>query len=315
MPERPEPWRRYLDADYRILEIENTLAATDYFGDAIPTFSRGINTGYLGLFAGAVPRFDAGTVWIEPCVASWPDAPRPRFDPELPIFRRILEVSDALRANARGRYRLAFPDHLDAVTTLSQMRGVEALMFDLVDDPEPAAAFRDDLVAVWKRSFDFWVARDRAAGLAGVTNWARAYSPTRGGVVQCDFSAMLSPDLFRGFVRPELAAEAAHLDGALFHLDGPGQIPHVETILAIPGMTAIQWTPGAGRARPAGWPDLMRRLQAAGKALQVYCQMEDLDALFEMLRPEGVMFVFLENLPADAAREALRRIERWSART
>jgi len=313
LPSDPEPWRQYLDIAYRIDEIENTLASTDYFADTVPTFGRGVNTAYLGLFAGAQPKFDTTTVWIEPYVDAWAAAPPPRFDVDLPMVRRILEVSDALAANARGRYRLAFPDHLDAVTTMSQMRGVERLALDLADDPGPACEYRDALTEVWNRSFDFWVDREARAGLAGVTNWARAYSSTRGGVVQCDFSAMLSPEMFRWFVRPEIAAEAAHLDGAMFHLDGPGQLPHVDAICEIPGIRAIQWTPGAGKLRPVGWPDLMRRLQAKGQALQVYCTPDDLDGLFELLRPKGTMLVFLDAMTGDEARDVLRRIERWAA--
>ena len=78
---------------------------------------------YLGLFAGATPRFDRTTVWIEPFVDSWAAAPRPRFDVELPVFREILEVADSLAANARGRYRLAFPDHQHLIDRRHQADG------------------------------------------------------------------------------------------------------------------------------------------------------------------------------------------------
>ena len=51
------------------------------------------------------------------------------------------------------------------------------------------------------------VDREARAGLAGVTNWARAYSSTRGGVVRCDFSAMLSPETRAELVVPPAAAQ------------------------------------------------------------------------------------------------------------
>ena len=314
MPEDVDPVRTHLDIQYRIDEIENTLAWTDYLGDAVPTFRRGINTGYLGLFAGAVPKFAEGTVWIEPCVDDWSAATKPAFDTSLPMFQQIVEVSEALLANARGRYMLAFPDHLDAVTTMSQMRGVEDLCVDLLEDRDPACAFRDALTEVWKQSFDFWVEHDGRLGGDGVINWARAYSTTRGGVLQCDFSAMISPTMFEWFVRPELAAQAAHLDGAMYHLDGPGELPHVDILCDIPGLTAIQWVVGAGNPRPVEWPDLLKKLQDRGKAVQVYAKTEDLDRLFEILQPKGVMFVLRDELAPDAAREALRKIDAWAAR-
>ena len=308
-----DPRRLYLDSDYRIDAIENELSRTDYFGDAIPQVSRGINTVYLGQFAGAVPKFAADTVWCEPFVTDWGTTPRPKFDTELPVFQQILAVSDALIDNARGRYVPAFPDHLDVITAMSQMRGVEAFILDLVDAPEAACAYRDALTEVWKQSFDYWVERDGRAGLDGINNWATAYSPTRGGVLQCDFCAMISPEMFKWLVVPELAAEAQHLDGAMYHLDGPDALSHVDLICDIPGITVIQWVPGAGNPAPVEWPDLLRKLQDAGKALQFRCSVEELDRVCEMLRPEGVMLRMQGQPDADACRHALKRIEKWAA--
>jgi 5-methyltetrahydrofolate--homocysteine methyltransferase len=313
LPDNGDPSARYLNLEYRMVEIENTLATTDYLGDAVPTFHRGINTGYLGLFAGVQPDFTPRTVWIAPCVSDWEAAPVPRFDAQRPLFRRILEISRALTENARGRYMLALPDHLDAVTTMSQMRGVENLVYDLVDQPEPAHRYRDVLVEAWKASFDFWVAEDRARGCEGVTNWAQLYSGGRTGMLQCDFSYMISPELFEQFVRPELAAEAAHLDGACYHLDGPGEVVHVECLCGIHGLTCVQWIPGAGTPRAVEWPDLLTGLQDRGKAIQVYCEPEDLDGLFAFLRPEGVLFVIQGSLSREECAAVLRRMERWSA--
>ena len=313
LPENVEPERKHLDIAYRIDEIENTLAATDYFGDAIPNFRRGINTAYLGAFAGARPEFAEATVWIEPFVTDWAEAQRPKFDTDLPMFKRIVEVGDALAENARGRYMLAVPDHLDAITTMSQMRGVEDLCVELAQGCDAASAFRDEFVEVWKRSCDFWLEHDPRAGFDGTINWASAYGRNRVNVLQCDFSAMISPTMFERFVRPELASEAAHLDAAMYHLDGPGQIPHVDLLCDIPGVSAVQWVTGAGNPGPVEWPDLFKRLQAKGKAIQVYCCSGELDRLFEFLKPEGVYFMMRNEKDPGACRDALRRIEKWAA--
>ena len=313
MPEDPEPSRKYLDIEYRIDEIENTLATTDYFGDAIPNVRRGVNTAYLGSFAGAVPLFEPTTVWVEPFVKEWDAMPRPVFDTETPLFKNILEVAEAVVENARGRYLPSLPDHLDAVTSMSQMRGVEDLCLDLVEDPEPAARFRDALTEVWKQSFDFWFAWDRERGIEGTLNWASAYSRRRVNVTQCDFSALISPAMFESFVRPELAAEAAHLEGTMYHLDGPGQIPHVDILCDIPGLTAVQWVVGAGNPPPVEWPELLTRLQERGKSIQVFCALDHFDRLFEFLKPEGVFFVVGGAADPEACREALKKVDRWAA--
>jgi len=314
-PEDIEPQRYYFDAEYRIGEIENALATTDYFGDTIPTFHRGVNTAYLALFAEAIPKFVPGqtTVWCEPFIGDWDKAAQPTFDRGHEMFRKIVAVADAIAANARGRYMLALPDHLDVVTTMSQMRGVGEFCIDLIEEREAVCAYRDAHIAAWKESFDFWFDFDRQAGFDGITNWAGAYSATRGGVLQCDFCAMISPAMFEWLVVPELAAEAAHLDGAMYHLDGPGALPHLNLLCDIPGVGVIQWIPGAGNPSAAQWPELLRRLQDAGKALQISCNTEELDLICDTLRPEGVMLRMGQLPDSNACRHVLQRVEKWAA--
>lgn len=316
-----DPSAYYLDPEHCVDAMENALASTDYFGDAVPTARRGVNTAYLGLFAGAVPEFapEGRTVWIRPFVEDWEDAPSPKFDPRLPVFQRILVVSKALAENAKGRYLLSMPDHLDAVTTMSQMRGVESMSLDFSDRPEAVYAFRDDLVKVWLDSYDFWFHHDRELGFDGTMNWAAAFSTRRVNVTQCDFSSLISPQMFRQLVRPELAAEGAHLDATLYHMDGPGQIPHLDMLCEMPEITAIQWVPGEGNPPVSEHPELLLRAQAAGKPIQIRCAVSDLDAICDAFDPEGVMLVlgFSQGWKSDpeTCRMVMRRIEKWAAST
>ena len=87
-----DPSRLYLDPELRIDRVEDMLATTDFFGDAVPTAGRGINTGYLASFARGKLRYDRnrGGVWIDPCVSDWSTAPVPTFDPmEATAVRRL----------------------------------------------------------------------------------------------------------------------------------------------------------------------------------------------------------------------------------
>lgn len=307
----------HLDPQLAVDAMENELARTEYFGDCPPQHSRGVNTGYLGSFAGAELTFRCPAVWLEPTVEDWRDAPAPKFDAELPLFKKLLAVSDALAQNANGRYLLEIPDHLDAVTTMSQVQGVERMCLQLLDDPEPVYAYRDALVRVWCESYDFWRAYDREKGFEGTTSWASTFAVERSGVLQCDFSAMIAPAMFRDLVTPELAAEGAHLDAAMFHWDGPGQIPHAQILFEMPEITAIQWVPGAGNPTAAQEPAPLQRAQAAGKPVQLWCNVDELDIITEALNPEGVMLLVdlgpHEDEPGqvEICKAAMKKIEHW----
>ena len=56
---------------------------------------------------------------------------------------------------------------------------------------------------------------------------------------------------------PEQRSEVAFFGGAFYHLDGPGAVVHLDALLEIPHMKAIQWVPGAGQPTAAGWIPLM----------------------------------------------------------
>jgi len=311
--------KRYLDPQCAVDAMENALAETEYFGDCPPQCGRGLNTGYLGSFAGAQLEIRK-TVWIEPTVQRWADAAVPAFDPEAPLFRQILAVSDALAENSKGRYLLATPDHLDAVTTMSQMQGPENLCLALFDDPEDVYTYREKLVKVWLESYDFWRDYDRKKGFEGTANWAGAFSTGRSGVLQSDFSAMISPGMFEDLVKPELVAEGRHLDYTLYHWDGPGQIPHTDILLGMPEVTALQWVPGAGNPDTVAFPGPVLRAQAAGKPVQLHCDINQLDAVVEIFEPRGVMLTVTMGSsgrlsdPPGACRAAMKKIEAWASK-
>jgi hypothetical protein len=64
--------------------------------------------------------------------------------------------------------------------------------------------------------------------------------------------------------RIELKVE--HKEVSIYHWDGPGQIPHLGSLLDIKPLTAIQWTPGDGKpgACDECWFPFYRRIQEKG---------------------------------------------------
>ena len=87
--------------------------------------------------------------------------------------------------------------------------------------------------------------------------------------MQCDFSAMISPDSFGRFVLPSLERHARFLDHSIYHWDGPGEIPHLPILLGIEELDGIQWVPGDGNPNVASdrWFPYYEKIQAAGKNL------------------------------------------------
>lgn len=317
IPEYSDPVDRHVGAEFRLARTENWLKYMRFFGDTIPMVSPGLNVAYTATMADAVVDYAAGD-WIQPTVEDWDRAPEPVFDPEAPLMRRCIATSRALAENAAGRYIVGSPDYVDCVTTMAQMRGDAEFSMDLMDEPEKVIAYRDRFVKAYLDSATFWNEFVRSYGYPGITNWTGALSPEFGNQVQCDFCVMIGPDMFRWLVRPEIESETEFFGQALFHLDGPGADKHLDALLEIPRIKIIQWVPVAGSDKPttAHWIPLLKRIQDAGKGLQIYARADEIETYCEHLRPEGLMLHFnftqQPNLRCEADCEALmKRIEQW----
>ena len=74
----------------------------------------------------------------------------------------------------------------------------------------------------------------------------------------------------------------------IYHLDGTVALQHLDMLLAVPEIQAIQWVPGAGREAILQWVPIIRRIQRAGKAVQVFASLQEIPALLEQVSARGL---------------------------
>jgi len=80
-----------------------------------------------------------------------------------------------------------------------------------------------------------------------VLAWMHLWAPKRLAQMQCDLSVMISPEMFNCFAMPELEELCDFLDYPVYHFDGQEQIRHLDSLLSLKKLRAIQWTPVAGQ--------------------------------------------------------------------
>jgi hypothetical protein len=125
---------------------------------------------------------------------------------------------------------------------------------------------------------------------------------------------MISPEMFERAVLPSLVAEMRSLDRSIFHLDGPDALRHLDRLLEVPGLHAVQWVYGAGNGPATRWIDVYRRIQAAGKGVQVIAgDLAEARAVAEQIRPEGAWFHIGGSYSRDDAEAFLQEMERWAS--
>ncbi len=91
-----------------------------------------------------------------------------------------------------------------------------------------------------------------------------------------------------------------------------GALHHLDALLDIKELNAVQWVCGAGREGYANWIDVYRKIQKKGKGLQLIIDVSELELVFETLRPEGVWFSNISGIKnKEDADSVIKRIEKW----
>jgi 5-methyltetrahydrofolate--homocysteine methyltransferase len=258
------PIDQLLDNRQRLLE------ATHWLGDAFPKWWPNFGPGTIAAFQGSRVSWTPDTTWFWPLegVRSLADI-HPRFDPDNAWWLRIREVTRRAVERWGGQVLVGISDIGGNLDVLAGLRSSEKLLLDVTEDPEQVDRLAGEITGLWARYYNELEAITRTAG-RGNACWGPVWSPGRGYMLQCDFSYMISPRMFRRFVLPDLAACCELLDYGFYHMDGKGQLPHLDHLLSIARLRGIQWQPGDGQPKADGWLPVLQRIRAAGKLCQIY---------------------------------------------
>jgi 5-methyltetrahydrofolate--homocysteine methyltransferase len=269
------------------------LEATHFYGDAFPwwwvNFGPGIMAGFLGAEVHSVSE-PSETTWFTPREVVPIEDLTLRYDPDNVWWQRVQDVTRAIAERWGDMIAVGHTDLGGNLDILASFRETERLLFDLVDQPEEVDRLVDRITALWLRYYDELDAITRPP-CRGTSCWTPLWSPGTTYMLQCDFSYMISPAMFERFVMPDLVACCEHLDHAFYHLDGKGEIPHLDHLLAIDRLRGIQWIPGDGQPPPHEWLDLLKRIRDGGKLCQVFVSPEGARTIVKNLGGEGFLLV------------------------
>jgi len=265
--------------DYRVNLSARACINTWYLGEAVPAVSPDLAPNCLALYLGC-PGIDGdGTVWCEPCIDD-PDDAGFEYDPDNTYWQFSLRLGREQKRIGRGKFLLSFPDLIEGLDTLAAMRDCETLLMDLIERPDWVHRCLRSITDRYFHYYDILYNTLMRDEVGGSIFWA--WAPGRMAKFQCDFSAMISPEMFGEFMVPVLTEMCERVAYCMYHWDGPGAIPHHDHLLSIPKLTMLQWTPGAGvenTDHPKWWPLYHKTLEAGKKLIIGAGSVESLKAL------------------------------------
>ncbi len=253
-----------------------------YLGDAFPSVLPNFGPGVLAAFLGADLIADENTCWFKPKEIQPIQDIHFKLDHNNCWFLRIKEICVAAVKKWQGKVQISMTDLGGSMDVLSTFRPNEHLLFDLYDNPTEVKRLLEEEHNVWWLCFNE-INKILQPLNPGYTAWAPIFSAKPYYMLQCDFAYMIGPEMFDEFVLPELCESCKKLTNAFYHLDGIGQLPHLDSLLRIPELKGIQWIPGAGKPPAEDWPDVLRKIHSAGKLIQIYGDLGTLDKLAKFL--------------------------------
>lgn len=298
------PVDQVLDNAQRILE------ATAWLGDAYPKWWVNYGPGTMAAFLGSGLSYTPDTTWFWPLkdVHSLSDI-HPVYDPANPWWRRVLEVTRRAVERWGEQVLVGTTDIGGNLDILASLRGSKELLFDLSDDPEEVDRLVREITSLWLRYYDELYPITSSSG-RGNACWGPVWSPGKGYMLQCDLSYMISAHMFKRFVMPDLTACCEALDYGFYHLDGKGELAHLDPLLSIPRLRGIQWQPGDGQPMAEAWPEVLQRIQSGGKLVQVFVTTQGALAIKKELGGKGyLLHIVNERLTLEQAQAFLKAFE------
>ena len=279
--------QKWFDPQWRAEYLDWYVAHSSLMADMLPVANTQLGPGSLAAILGGVFEGGEDTIWIHPNPNYTDDIV---FDPNHPNYLLHKELLRACKAKAQGHYYVGMPDLMEGLDVLAAIKGTDKVLLDTVMQPEvlerQMQQINDIYFQVFDELYDIIREGDEMA-FCYFSSWA----PGKMSKLQSDISTMISVDDYRRFVQPFIREQCQKIDYTLYHLDGVGAMHHLDALLEIKELNAIQWTPGVGEPQGGSpkWYDLYRRILDAGKSIMAcWVTLDELKPLLDNIGGDGV---------------------------
>jgi corrinoid protein of di/trimethylamine methyltransferase len=304
--------QKWFDPQWRADYLDWYVAHSSLMADMLPVANTQLGPGSLAAILGGVFEGGEDTIWIHPDPNYSDDIV---FNPEHPNWLLHKELLKACKAKAQGHYYVGMPDLMEGLDVLAAIKGTDKVLLDTVMQPEvlehQMQQINDIYFHVFDELYDIIREGDEMA-FCYFSSWA----PGKMSKLQSDISTMISVDDYRRFVQPFIREQCQKIDYTLYHLDGVGAMHHLDALLEIEELNAIQWTPGVGEPQGGSpkWYDLYKKILAGGKSIMAcWVTLDELKPLLDNIGGEGV-HIEMDFHNEREVEQALRIVEEYQSK-
>jgi len=287
------------DIDTLLDEAERHAGSIWWGGDSIPQWMPSFGPDEMAAYCGCgdllFSEDSPDTNWAKPFVEDW-ESTSLKIDYRSPSLKRMLEIYRKGADRFAGKLLLTPPDLHSNLDLLAAVRGSERLCMDLLDTPELIDKAMAEARAIFR---ELWTAARIAGRMDELGFSQNFYSMEGAAMLQCDFSCMINPELYRRWALPALEEEAAIVRRATYHWDGPGALVHWDAVTTCRGFYAISYVPGDGHGRLVDHLPMLKKIQDAGKVVHVGGTPDEIKLMHKELRHDRVVYFASPETPQE----------------
>jgi len=300
---------RWFDAEFQVDTFLESIEGQTFHGETFPIFWPNLGPEVYAAFYGAELEYGEVTAWSKPFVLEWTDMARLKLDMGNGYFKKVEELTRCALEKCPGKFMVGYTDLHPGVDCAAAWRDPQRLCVDLYDHPAQVKQLIELAIADFELVYNHFDALLKAAGQLSA-GWLGIPSFGKMHIPSCDFSAMISEDFFNEFCLPVLQREVKMMTHNVFHVDGKGVARHLEAILSVPEVHAIQWVQGVGDDYSIlQWVPLIKKIQAK-KPVIVDLRKQELELFIEQMEPAG-LFLWIATESEAEQLAIIKRLEKW----
>jgi len=303
---------RWMDVEQRAKQANYLVDCTEFYSDAMPTYFPNLGPEIFSAICGCDYYFGPETTWSVPNIIDWEtDADKAVMSRSNEYFIAIDKFIRELLKYSKDKFAIGFTDFHAGADHLAALRDPEMLCTDLYDYPEFVKAKLKSSYDEYYRLYDYFYNMTTLEG-EPTSGWINLVVDGKYNIVQNDFSCMISTKMYEEFFLSGLIEECDKLDKSIYHLDGPDAIKHLDMILEIKKLNAVQWVCGSGNEGFNRWIDVYKKIQKAHKGVHLDVHVSELDDVFANLKPDGIWFPYVRGVSTkEEADKVIERITNW----
>lgn len=301
---------RWFDAEYQIDSFIESLKGEQFNAETFPTYMPNLGPEVYSAFFGSELEYKEVTSYSIPLIKEWDDVRYIKLDTQNAYFKKIEELTYLAIEKCNGNYLVGYTDLHPGLDCVAAWRDPQQLCIDLLLNPDEI----HDLVALATTGFnpvfnhfDNILKQNNHLSVTwmGIPSFEKMHIPS------CDFAAMISPEQFEEFCLPVIEKEIKSMDQNIFHLDGKGVARHLDRILELKEINAIQWVQGMGVDTPImQWVPLINKILDTGKSVVIDLEVKELDDFIRAFpNPKGLLLCISADQKIQP--DIVKRIAKW----